>query len=124
VTETRLALPPAERLYKALCPKFPADSGFAAAGGIVTGPGGAPAVDVGVQILWKVFGKAGEAMLTGGTTGLETRTEEQGYFRICGLPVGSLFTAQTVVGERRGLPIEFRLLSGELKDLRLVLPRP
>ena len=124
VTETRLAVPPADRLFSTLCPGVPADSAYGAAGGIVTSMGtGLAIAGAKVQVTWKRFDGAGLTMLLSSSTGLETATDAAGYFRVCGIPAGELLSAQVVIGERATPPFEFRVGKGEVKELNLLVPK-
>ncbi len=130
VTETRLAVPPAERLAATLCPDASADSGFAVVGGRVTdAERGAPIPRAGVQVTWKTYGVSGggggqnrPAVLTE-SEGFETTADSAGTFRVCRVPANHPLAVQAVAGRTVGTPLELRLTAGEVRDVTLTLPR-
>lgn len=124
VTEARLAVPPATRLFSMLCPEVPADSAYGATGGIVTSAAsGAPIAGARVQVMWQKIGGGRLSLLVMSSDGLETATDAAGQFRICGAPAGPPLSAQVIVGERVSPPFEFRVEKGEVKELRLAVPK-
>lgn len=128
VTETRLAVPPAERLLAQLCPGMPADSALGVAGGSVTGiETGVAVPNANVQVTWQNYGgviNSERAMVTAATSGIQTRTNESGHFRLCGVPADQMLVAEIVIGQKKSPPVEFRVGKRELKELNLVVAKP
>ena len=130
VTETRLAVPPANGLLAMLCPTMPADSDYAVAGGTVTdAETGAAVPGARVQITWRDYqgvAKSQKVVLNASTSGLQTETNAAGYFRVCGLPTrdGGLLQAEVVFRTRVSPAVEFRVGPGELKEVNLMVSKP
>lgn len=128
VAETRLAVPPVERLLAQLCPDMAADSALGVVGGSVTDiETGVAVPDAKVQITWKDFHGVVDtrrAFLVGASSGLQTTTNASGYFRVCGLPTSQTLVAEIVFGQKKSPPLEFRVAKGELKELNLMVAKP
>jgi len=104
-----LAVPSPERLALALCPEPERKHGPGVLVGLVIDSATAsPVRDARVTASWKEIGRRGGALAQTAMR-VETITDAQGYYRVCGVPVGRDLTVVAQSGAKRGTVRELRV---------------
>ena len=115
-----LAVPGHAGLFRLLCPGIKTDTLGAAAGIVRDSLTGKPVRDAVVQVSWRSYDMVTSAFVSGKKLGMEVGSDSTGYFRACGVPVGTPIEALVITRGEEGKASEpFKVNPGEIAELRL-----